>query len=529
MNHFLLFVTIIILSVSNTFAQGWTYQGNFPNDNFKGGTGLQGLAVDPDGKVWVTKYGSEYYTPPGFTDSISVRLIYAFNPDGTPAPFSPIWKIDGPGFADTLIGSNSRGLRADQNGNILYVTGNQLMYRINYQTGFGMNKIDLGLGTSPTAPAVSEDGKIFVGPVTNQLNSIKEFDSDFNFIGNAITFLLGDFTRSIELDLDWGSNKIYFPAAFIRKLIIVYQRPDEFSPFDSVGTIMEGISCESITFNKFSRRLWASGGSYLSLPDPNSPYSPNVWYEYDVLNGSITDSIVWQMNFPNNENERPRAIDFSPDGRTAYVGCFGDNNYPMVQKFEAPILPVELTSFKITLIEKNKINLDWSTATEVNNLGFEIQRKIKNSGWIPIAFKPGRGTTTEKQFYSHTDICDNLNNEKILYRLKQIDLNGDFVFSETKEIVLTNTNIPQKFFVTQNYPNPFNPITKISWQSPVSGWQTLIVYDVLGNEVATLANQEKPAGNYEVEFDASHLSSGVYYYQLRTGEFVETKKMILLR
>ena len=144
MKHFLLFIAIIILSVSNTFAQGWTYQGNFPNDNFKGGSGLHGLAVDPDGKVWVTKLSPEYFTPPGLTDSILVRLIYVFNDDGIPASFSPIWKIEGSGFSDTLIGSNSRGLRADQNGNILYVTGNQLMYRINYQTGLGMNKVELG-------------------------------------------------------------------------------------------------------------------------------------------------------------------------------------------------------------------------------------------------------------------------------------------------------------------------------------------------------------------------------------------------
>jgi len=81
----------------------------------------------------------------------------------------------------------------------------------------------------------------------------------------------------------------------------------------------------------------------------------------------------------------------------------------------------------------------------------------------------------------------------------------------------------------QNYPNPFNPTTKISWQLPVSGWQTLKVYDVLGNEVATLVNEYRPAGSYEVEFDASNLSSGVYFYQLKAGSFIEAKKMILLR
>ncbi|MBK7631516.1 MAG: T9SS type A sorting domain-containing protein [Ignavibacteriales bacterium] len=81
----------------------------------------------------------------------------------------------------------------------------------------------------------------------------------------------------------------------------------------------------------------------------------------------------------------------------------------------------------------------------------------------------------------------------------------------------------------QNFPNPFNPNTKIIWQSPVSEWQTIKVYDVLGNEVTTLVNEERPAGRYEIEFDASKLSSGVYFYQIKVGDFVSTKKMILMK
>ncbi|HCY76552.1 MAG TPA: hypothetical protein DHV28_11580 [Ignavibacteriales bacterium] len=86
-----------------------------------------------------------------------------------------------------------------------------------------------------------------------------------------------------------------------------------------------------------------------------------------------------------------------------------------------------------------------------------------------------------------------------------------------------------EFVLFQNYPNPLNPSTKISWQSPVGSWQTLKVYDVLGNEVITLVNEYRNAGNYEINFDASKLSSGVYYYQIRAGSFVETKKMIYLK
>ena len=90
-------------------------------------------------------------------------------------------------------------------------------------------------------------------------------------------------------------------------------------------------------------------------------------------------------------------------------------------------------------------------------------------------------------------------------------------------------NIPTEFILHQNYPNPFNPSTKISWQSPVSGHQSLKVYDVLGNEVATLVNEYKNAENYEVEFNATSLSSGIYFYKLQAGSFIQTKKMILIK
>jgi hypothetical protein len=89
--------------------------------------------------------------------------------------------------------------------------------------------------------------------------------------------------------------------------------------------------------------------------------------------------------------------------------------------------------------------------------------------------------------------------------------------------------IPEEFLLEQNFPNPFNPVTKISWQSPVSGWQTLKIYDVLGSEVATLVNEFKTAGQYEVDFDASRLSSGVYFYRIEAGEFSAVKKMIHLK
>ena len=194
-------------------------------------------------------------------------------------------------------------------------------------------------------------------------------------------------------------------------------------------------------------------------------------------------------------------------------------------------VPVELTTFEAKLLS-GKVHLSWTTATETNNYGFEVERASSSTtpiqGWEKIGFVPGSGNSSSPKEYTYTDKLPT-GSTKLKYRLKQIDNDGSYEYSEEVEVEL---NTPLKFELLQNYPNPFNPSTKISWQSPVSSWQTLRVYDVLGNEIATLVDEYKPAGNYEVEFDASSAvgyASGVYFYQLKVGENVATKKMLLMR
>jgi len=189
--------------------------------------------------------------------------------------------------------------------------------------------------------------------------------------------------------------------------------------------------------------------------------------------------------------------------------------------FESP-LPVELTSF-IASLRMNTVYLKWETATEVNNYGFEVERKTEND-WKKFGFVYGNGTSNSPKSYSYID--DNVSSGNYSYRLKQIDNDGTFEYSNTIEVTI---NSPEKFALNQNFPNPFNPSTKISWQSTVSGYQSLKVYDVLGNEVATLVDEFRNAGSYNADFDGSNLSSGVYFYQLKTGEFLDSKKMTLLK
>jgi photosystem II stability/assembly factor-like uncharacterized protein len=190
-------------------------------------------------------------------------------------------------------------------------------------------------------------------------------------------------------------------------------------------------------------------------------------------------------------------------------------------------IPVELTYFT-SLVIGNDITLNWKTATETNNQGFQIERretkKERSEKWNTISFVSGNGTTTETHSYSFVD--KNLASGKYLYRLKQIDYDGKFKYYNIIEV---EVGTPSAFLLSQNYPNPFNPSTSIKYALSNKQFVSLKVFDVLGKEVAILVNEEKNADNYEVEFNASHLASGIYYYKLRTGDFIETKKMILLK
>jgi hypothetical protein len=190
------------------------------------------------------------------------------------------------------------------------------------------------------------------------------------------------------------------------------------------------------------------------------------------------------------------------------------------------VIPVELTSFAASVSNKG-VDINWTTATETNNKGFYIERSVSRAFDVieTISFVTGAGTTTNTKSYSFTD--KHPLKGISYYRLKQVDFDGSYTNSKIAEVV--NNNAINNFVLEQNYPNPFNPSTKISWQSSIGSMQTLKVYDLIGNEVATLINEFKEAGNHEVEFDAANLPSGVYLYKLEAGNTVQTKKMILIR
>jgi hypothetical protein len=214
-------------------------------------------------------------------------------------------------------------------------------------------------------------------------------------------------------------------------------------------------------------------------------------------------------------------VSLAVSGTNIFAGTWGSGVWlrPLME-----IIPVELTSFTASVKPGGHVVLNWSTATELNNRIFEIERRPVDDGqFMTIGFVEGRGTTTEPQNYNFAD--NNVSPGTYGYRLKQIDFDGSFEY--LNEIMVDVP--PSDFELNQNYPNPFNPSTTISWQSPADGHQTLKVFDVLGNEVAVLVDEFRSAGRYEATFDAGNLASGIYLYKLQAGDYIQTKKMILMK
>ena len=185
-------------------------------------------------------------------------------------------------------------------------------------------------------------------------------------------------------------------------------------------------------------------------------------------------------------------------------------------------LPVELSTFTVSIV-KDKVELSWKTETELNNYGFEIERKTKDYDWQKMGFVEGHGNSNSPKTYTYLD--NSSLKGKYTYRLKQIDNDGKFEYSKSIEIELT----PNEFSLFQNYPNPFNPSTTIKYALPQNGKVRLVLFNMLGEELSILVDEIKEAGIHEFNFNAKDLGSGIYFYKIETSNFVSVKKMILVK
>ncbi len=351
-----IFITlwIIILLPFTLFSQ-WEFEEVFPdptNPSINQTGGMHGLAVDPDGKIWAINYFAYdrdlIYVAANQNQYIPVRAVYVFNPDGTPTSFSPILFLTINGVTDTLGGYTTnintweprtgRGMRMDPDGNIV-VAMYDTYYKINYLTGEGISKVTPIPGVVATAPAFSENGHMFTAGVLPG-NTVKEYDENFKFLGDVLNNTIG-YSRAFEVG---GDGLTLYWAGYTNNCVYKYTRPNPSSPFNDSTIILKGFAAESFAWYPNTNILWASAGSGTDLPnqypDTLTYYSYCTWYGYNVESNMITDSIKWN-NIIDPASQRPRAITFSADGYTAYVGMFGNIYLDGIQKFTAP-LPVHV-------------------------------------------------------------------------------------------------------------------------------------------------------------------------------------------
>lgn len=288
---------------------------------------------------------------------------------------------------------------------------------------------------------------------------------------------------------------------------------------------------------------WGGGGGFLKSTDYGLTWSPITFF--NTLNMWGVDVHPQLSNYVIvGKYSSPSQIFISKDGGQNWTTTsIPGSNYSVYiidtmhvfaaqstgfYKLDAPwFVPVELTNFE-TFVNGNGVKLLWSTATELNNKGFEIHLSADNAKFETIGFVPGFGTSTVIHTYEY-DIA-NLSKGKYYLRLAQIDYSGKTTYYKSNAVEII---VPKEFSLSQNYPNPFNPSTKIQFSIGSRQFVSLKVFDILGNEVQTLINEAKEAGAYEVEFNpifSLHKpASGIYFYTLRAGNFVQTKKMSLIK
>jgi hypothetical protein len=270
--------------------------------------------------------------------------------------------------------------------------------------------------------------------------------------------------------------------------------------------------------NDHSFSTWMTDTLAAGLDATYGAFPPNV-YIFDYFHKMVDENYLLDPVYAlSPSDDHPNAV------ATEYIApLFVQEIFDAAFVYENASVPVELTLFS-GYYEDGVVNLNWITATETNNYGFEVERSEDNSSYESIGFVNGNGTSTNRVTYNFID--NNLSSNRYYYRLKQIDFNGNFEYSNVLEI---DFNTITSYSLEQNYPNPFNPSTEINFTLAKSGNITLKVYDNLGSEVATLADGFMRAGKHSVKFNLKDGASGIYYYRIKADNFSSTRKMLLIK
>jgi len=242
-----------------------------------------------------------------------------------------------------------------------------------------------------------------------------------------------------------------------------------------------------------------------------------IYTTWSTLNFTILSTINTSLTI----NDTTNAIGLFANHATGII-----NNQPLtapINIIDSP-LPVELSSFTSKYLN-DKVQLNWVTKTEVNNYGFYVERKVNDGQWNSLTFIEGHGNSNSPKEYSYSDKDLFAGGSIFQYRLKQVDTDGKFEYSDIVEVEI----LPAKFELSQNYPNPFNPSTTIQFSLPKATQLKINIYNMLGELVETLAEGTYEAGYHKAEFNASTLPSGAYIYRFESPDFVQVRKMVLIK
>ncbi len=267
--------------------------------------------------------------------------------------------------------------------------------------------------------------------------------------------------------------------------------------------------------NHFYQRSQVSGLNHVVIGSAGAPLYTTSTASYTVK--SVSDYCYG-------------IFDFTPTSLKMSVYNISNTLLDSLTLNKSP-LPVEITTFNGDF-ENNSVRLNWKTATELNNLRFDVERKTNNQEWINIGSVAGAGNSSFPKSYSFIDKSF-LFSGKYSYRLKQIDLDGQFKYSKSINVEANTT--PQSYFLGQNYPNPFNPTTTINYYLPFDSYVKLVIYDALGKMVKEVVNGAQADGNFSLNISANELASGIYFYTLQARSlesnenFMQTNKMILIK
>jgi len=330
---------LILLIVATPLAiSQWQFVKAFPDTSFKLPAGVNnGIAVDPEGKVWIQSYS---YRNDSLAPGVYTGAIYVFYPNGTPAPFSPIKTLSAGGITDTLNGAGY-GMRTDYQGNILSVKWSTRVWRINYKTGQGMNRVWNPIsGYTSSIARVADDslGEVFVAPVLPG-GAVAVLNPDFSPAGNVASSVDG-YGRDILVSKN--GNDVYVPRFTLRKVYVYHSDNGPLGPYVLQDSILTQFVVETMAWDPKTGWMWVGSGNTTSgLPDP--PYSPYAWYAYDLATKTIVDSIKWVGDV--SLDPRPRGIAFSPTGDTVYVAAFNISDVTPVEMFVRRLPPPASWSF----------------------------------------------------------------------------------------------------------------------------------------------------------------------------------------